>query len=241
MIIGIGHKKQVGKDTFYKLFKIINNLDYLGIDDSLYDEVRLSKIVNSPRYYELYDSDSTWIKMMFADKLKQVASVLLNCSIHFWEDPNFKASVVKQYSLTGREILQKIGESMRKEIGEDIWVNSLFNDYDNLNYIVQESFNDGDIEHEDLMDYESKSYTVKPNVIITDVRMPNEAKAIKDRGGILIRIDRNTGFNDNHISETALDDYEDWDYVIDNNGTLTDLFNQVKEIYGKIREENNNG
>lgn len=240
MIIGLGHKKQVGKDTVYKLFKIINNLNYLEIDDSSYNEARLSKIINSPKYYELYDFDKEWIKMMFADKLKQVASELLNCSVHFWEDPNFKASVVKQYNLTGREILQKIGESMRREIGEDIWVNSLFNDYDNLNYIVQEPFNDGDIEHEDLMDYKSKSHTIKPNVIITDVRMPNEAKAIKDRGGILIRIDRNTGFIDNHISETALDDYDGWDYIINNNGTLTNLFNQVKEIYGKILQENNN-
>ena len=35
---------------------------------------------------------------------------------------------------------------------------------------------------------------------------------------------------DNHFSETALDSYQDWDYVIDNNGTIEDLIEQVKQI-----------
>lgn len=58
--------------------------------------------------------------------------------------------------------------------------------------------------------------------VITDVRFPNEAKRIKDAGGILIRI--NSGLRNPvqypHPSETALDDWEDWDIVLDNNATL---------------------
>jgi hypothetical protein len=65
-------------------------------------------------------------------------------------------------------------------------------------------------------------------VIIADVRFPNEAEAIKARGGKLIRIERPGAGAGNHISETALDDYKGWDIVIDNVGTLEDLFNVVK-------------
>jgi len=33
-----------------------------------------------------------------------------------------------------------------------------------------------------------------------------------------------------HESETALDNWTDWDYVIDNNGTLEELVEKVKQI-----------
>ena len=41
----------------------------------------------------------------------------------------------------------------------------------------------------------------------------------------------------NHISETILDNYDKFDYVIDNSGTLEDLENKAKEILEKIGED----
>lgn len=70
--------------------------------------------------------------------------------------------------------------------------------------------------------------TYDKNIIVADVRFPNEAEAIKERSGKLIRIERPGAGAGNHISETALDDYRKWDIVIDNVGTLEDLFNVVK-------------
>lgn len=210
MIIGLGHKKQVGKDTVAKILRYITWEKENGfIVDKKYITQELQK-----SYAEEFNNIK-WITMSFADKLKEVASIVFDIRKEYWNDPSVKASLVSNYNLTGREILQRIGESFRKEISPDIWVNSLFSRYDNLNY------------REYLGD------VVKPNLIITDVRMPNEAQAIKDRGGILIRVDRETGYKDNHISETALDDYQDWDYIIDNNGTLEELINKVKELYDR--------
>lgn len=58
---------------------------------------------------------------------------------------------------------------------------------------------------------------------ITDVRFPNEADAIKERGGRVYWISRpGIGPANDHPSEHALDDY-DFDAVIDNSGTLDDL------------------
>lgn len=67
-------------------------------------------------------------------------------------------------------------------------------------------------------------------VVVTDVRFPNEADAIKDAGGALVRITR-PGVNDGdtHPSETALDDYEIADVIL-NDGTLDDLYAQARSL-----------
>lgn len=87
----------------------------------------------------------------------------------------------------------------------------------------------------------------QPNWIITDVRFPNEARAIRVKGGILIKVNRDRiKILDNmyihreeynklhniieHESETALDNYENWDYVINNNDSIEGLIEQVKQI-----------
>ena len=71
-----------------------------------------------------------------------------------------------------------------------------------------------------------------PNWIITDVRFPNEAQAIKEREGLIIRVVRNSVAADKvnlHPSETALDDYK-VDQIITNDGTLEELLVKVKEF-----------
>lgn len=65
----------------------------------------------------------------------------------------------------------------------------------------------------------------KGQCIIADARFDNdECKAIKDCGGMIIRVDRRVN-NDNHESE-QIKIHED-DYVIDNTGTLVGLFYKV--------------
>lgn len=66
--------------------------------------------------------------------------------------------------------------------------------------------------------------------VITDVRFPNEAKAIADVGGILVRIDRpGLASTDTHISETALDGYPA-DLTVTNSGTADDLIDLARTL-----------
>jgi len=67
-------------------------------------------------------------------------------------------------------------------------------------------------------------------IIVTDVRFPNEIDDIyeylDDCRVVPIRIERDLDRNhliNEHESETALDDYTFWEFIIDNNGTLKDL------------------
>jgi hypothetical protein len=147
---------------------------------------------------------------------------------------------------TPRMLLQQIGTDLfRNQLHHNIWINSLFADYKLDNGIVIEP-----ISNENKAKYPIANAPIMqqyirepqyPNWIITDCRFPNELQAVKDRGGISIRVNRSIiGNQDNtqaflnqtgvfHPSETALDNAE-FDYVIDNSGTIEDLIIKVKEI-----------
>ena len=66
-------------------------------------------------------------------------------------------------------------------------------------------------------DYFNSSYA------ITDVQYPFEAEAIRKVGGQLVRIDRPDWPVSDDPSESALDDWDDWDYVFVNDAYIEDL------------------
>lgn len=71
-------------------------------------------------------------------------------------------------------------------------------------------------------------------MVVTDVRFPNEADAIRDAGGVLIRLVRpSAGQGDAHPSETALDDYVE-NYRLSNTGTLKVLRDTARSLAGDL-------
>jgi len=70
-------------------------------------------------------------------------------------------------------------------------------------------------------------------IIITDVRFPNEMDSLnlpKDFIVVPVRVERETVFSKNtHESETALDNY-DFEYVIDNNGSMETLIESADAL-----------
>ncbi len=79
--------------------------------------------------------------------------------------------------------------------------------------------------------------------IVTDVRFPNEAEYIKKNGGFMVEVRRykdgiqfiDAGRDPKHVSETALDGYEGWDYAIEcQDGNLTDLRKKSRGVLNAI-------
>ena len=107
-----------------------------------------------------------------------------------------------------REMLQAYGVYMRVKHGDDYWVERTF-----------------------------KKIVYKENdlCIITDVRFPNEAKFIQSSGGYVIRVVRDAKNSDNHISETAMDNYKNFDAIILNTGSLDDLVKETKDVANKLK------
>ena len=79
------------------------------------------------------------------------------------------------------------------------------------------------------------------NFVVTDARFPNEIERVKDKfskNTYVIRINRDElrlkGQQALHESETALDDYSSFDFIIDNNSTLEDLKDNIFKILKKL-------
>lgn len=127
-------------------------------------------------------------------------------------------------NLTPRLVLQLWGtEVCRKSFHDDIWIASI----------------------------ENKLRNSQDNIVISDCRFPNEIKSIKAAGGQVIWVKRgqlpdwydtaeraNSGSENDrlalqqigvHASETAWVG-TDFDVVVDNNGSIEDLYNQVRSL-----------
>lgn len=72
--------------------------------------------------------------------------------------------------------------------------------------------------------------------IITDARYLNELHELSKIGAIKINIKRNNQFSEKeHSSEVELDNHLDmFDYTIDNNGTIEEFKNKIKELFDFI-------
>ena len=249
-LIGISGKKRSGKDTVGKIIQWLTSVKTR--------EIWLNDIQVFLEESHKYDtSESIFEIKKFADKLKDIVCLLINCTREQLEDEVFKNTelgeewntwriknkslnttivecvtkkeclsiyenidkrfnkIVNDVKLTPRLLLQKIGTDLfRNQLLNNIWVNSLFSEY--------------------IPDIDSKAtYLEYPNWIITDVRFPNEAEKIKEKGGLLIRINREGLIKDSHLSETSLDSYN-FDFVIDNNKDINYLINEVKKILKKL-------
>lgn len=114
---------------------------------------------------------------------------------------------------TPREILQHMGTEAYRAVEDGFWVRQLFK-YINRNNLE--------------------------NVIITDGRFPDEINAVKERGGVHIRIhreDEGAAQGKEHASETSLDNMDEADYIINNDGSIEEL----KELAIDLIKEIENG
>jgi hypothetical protein len=131
-------------------------------------------------------------------------------------------------AITPRWILQQWGtEVCRRGFHDDIWIASL----------------------------ENKLRNSSDDVVISDCRFPNEIKAIRNQGGIVLRVVRGsepewydlavesnrgqfdhmkTAYPDVHASETAWVGTE-FDAVLDNNATMDQLYQQINDLLQGLR------
>ena len=128
------------------------------------------------------------------------------------------------------QLLQLLGTKCgRNIIHPNIWVNSLMNEYKLIRDTKVSEF----LKAEGLPETMNGGKEYYPNWIITDMRFLNEMEAVKKKDGITIRVNRNLEESkDQHESETELDNAE-FDYVINNDGTIEELIEKVREILTK--------
>lgn len=209
-IIGVNGYSGSGKDTVGAI------IQYLNFPNPVFGSIE-EVCSRYKEYEELLDEESGWEVRKFAGKLKDIASHLTGIDIEDFEDQEFKKTNLGRewwttcdegyQPMTVRDFLQKLGtDALRNGLHDNVWVNALMADYT--------PDEDGDL----------------PNWVITDTRFPNEAEAIKDKEGIIIRVNRPgvKPIND-HPSETGLDNWK-FDYTIANVSDIFDLKESVRGI-----------
>lgn len=160
----------------------------------------------------------------FADKLKDIVCIILNCGREKLEDRAFKESKIDWLNLSVRELMQFIGtELFREQIHTDIWVKLLMNDYKEIG----------------KYDYSKDDFVVSyPNWVITDLRFKNVYLYLKNnyKDVVFIKINRPGIKSLNHSSEFDLggDDIT-WNYVIENDGTLEELSKKINKIVLELK------
>lgn len=180
-------------------------------------------------------------RMSFAEPLKDAISAIFGWDRELLEgktvysrqwrekvDP-WWADRLQIAHLTPRYVLQQWGTEVgRRAFHDDIWIASV----------------------------ENKLRSIKDNIVLSDARFPNELKAVKNAGGITIRVNRgenpvwydaalslNKGFYSNGFIEArkTLEEHNvhaseyssvglDHDYYIDNNGTVDELHRNIDLI-----------
>jgi hypothetical protein len=126
-----------------------------------------------------------------------------------WENisDKYKPDCVKGF-MSVREVLQYVGTNVLRGFYHDIWAHA------------------------------GKTAAERSNkkiIVFTDTRFPNEIQKLRSLATSNIRVttvrmERETGRVDNHESETALDKYNQFEYIINNNLGRTKLVDNIRYL-----------
>ena len=142
--------------------------------------------------------------LKFAANVKQMVSILTGGDLEDQYSDEGKEKLVDELGMTNGTLQQVVGTLLREKLHPDIWTFPVL-----------------------------KFARDNPDTVcvISDCRFRNEADLIKKNGGVIIRLNRknrNIGKrNPNHISETDLDNYENFDLIIDNYGTVEEMIEKA--------------
>lgn len=138
----------------------------------------------------------------FADPIRDMLRELLTGSgidDACMDDRALKEAVIPVLGVSYRQLAQTLGTEWGRSLQPDFWLR---------------------IASACVADLELSGYR---NVVVSDVRFANEADWVRSRGGVIWRVQREQAAPVNpHISESGVDLIE-FDWTINNNGTLDDL------------------
>lgn len=148
----------------------------------------------------------------FATPLKKMVCALVGCTMDDLEDYDYKENT---------------------EVPEHLWAYCA-NGKHTIRALMQGI---GDLMRKENPDvFIECTLNSKDDFLVSDCRFPNEAKAVKARGGIVIKVVRpDVKAEDSHQSETLIDEI-DADYTLCNDTTLENLVANVDSLVRLLRE-----
>ena len=177
---------------------------------------------------DLLVNNDKFVRLSFAEKLKNICKELFDLSESQVNGSALEKNrlderfIIDGQAISSRRILQLVGQNMRA-IQSDVWAKYVFKQISDIS-----------------------EQTGQNKFVISDCRFPNEidvaraweAEDVDNRQVFTARIDRKSldknyqGSND--VSETALDNYKDWDIILDNDDSIEDLYMNFSFIYERL-------
>lgn len=140
--------------------------------------------------------------------IKKYGGVKLSFAEPLYKILDFAQGVCNFKKEKDRKFLQFIGTEWARTINNNVWVNLMIEKIKAPN------------DH---------------NIFISDLRFQNEFRVLKDHGFVCIQIknknlDHLDGYS-NHCSDMDLDNYDGWDFTIENFDSLEKLYTQLDHVY----------
>lgn len=170
------------------------------------------KQVGKTTMAEILEHSEQFEHETFAGKLKEIVRDLYGLTEEQVNGPvELKEQVIPAWGKSPREIMQLFGTEVTRSVHPDTWVRYLVN---RIKWPVEIGF----------------------DFVISDVRFPNEAEAIKKLGGVIVRVYRPGYGGDGHASETSIQQIA-FDHLITNDGTLQQFSQQILNLLDRLRQD----
>lgn len=159
-----------------------------------------------------FENKFNFTKYHYADPLKKILHELLDLTNEqLYGDK--KEIVDERYGMTPRFMMQYVGtDLLRNKFISDVWIKKFENIYKNNKNI---------------------------NYCICDVRFQNEVDSIHNLGGIIIKINRKLDIHqtDKHVSENEIDNINNYDFELNNDSNINELYENLNIIYNYILQQ----
>ena len=144
-------------------------------------------------------------KVAFADALRRATAAITGWHVDVLNSPTFKNTLDARFGCTPRQFMQRLGTEVGRNMDPDLWLKAW-----------AATVHDTPEER---------------GIVVTDVRFHNEAQAIRDAGGLLIRIKRPVADAApvEHESEAHVDDLGA-PLTVNNTGSHEDLWAKLESL-----------
>ena len=151
-------------------------------------------------------------KFAFAEPVKKICQIMFQLTEAQLHESYLKEQVDQRWGLSPRQMMQKVGTDLVRQLwDDDFWVKHL-------------DMRLGDLDH--------------GHVIVSDVRFPNEAQWIQNKGGVLIRICDGRESLDSHSSETSQTSIQENFVIFNEKNGLESFHEKIEEWIQKLFEQN---
>lgn len=248
LFIGIHGYAGSGKDTVTKMIRTILSKPWESLEDckEYYKKIYTDPTISAT--YELEDdmcAENVYC-IAFADQLKSICSAIFGIPTgRFYMNKNtawvcvnkdFKYTEIMPTSANDKIVTSEEYYDNYSVYSLDVSTNYYMSLRELLvyvgTYVLQHNINVNIFVNvvNNVVKTRIRTHNNLKYIICTDVRFMHEYQFIREKNGILIDVTRNSVAQLDNVAEHDLDDFTNYDFVIDNSGTYDDLFEQVWDM-----------